>query len=191
MRRVLIAGGGVVVLLALAFVVFLRPMVIASFDGAPYAKIGEKYDVRILRDTYGVPHVYGKTDADVAFGLAYAHAEDDFPTIEQSLMTSRGRFALVDMQTPRLVNALTGAIGLGKWFDARGADPAITDYLVQLLKVQARLDAGYETIPEATRKVLDAYADGVNLYAAQHPDKVVAGFTPAKGRDVAAGFVFF
>jgi acyl-homoserine-lactone acylase len=192
MRRVLIIGGGALALLAVAFVVFLRPTTIARFDGAPYLKLGEKYDVRILRDTWGVPHIYGKSDADVAFALAYAHAEDDFATIEQSLMTSRGRLALVDVQTPRLINALTGAIGLGKWFDAPGADPAITDYLVQLLKVRARLDAGYEsTIPEATRKVLDAYADGINLYAAQHPDKVVAGFSPAEGRDIAAGFVFF
>jgi penicillin amidase/acyl-homoserine-lactone acylase len=114
MRRVLIVGGGVLALLIAVFVVFLSPTIVAPFDGAPFLKLGEKYDVRILRDTYGVPHIYGKTDADVAFGLAYAHAEDDFKTIQQSLMTSRGRLALVDNQIPRLANALTKAVGLGE-----------------------------------------------------------------------------
>jgi acyl-homoserine-lactone acylase len=192
MRRVLIWGGGAFALLALAFVAFLRPTIVPSFDGAVYLKNGERYDVRILRDTYGVPHIYGRTDVDVAFGLAYAHAEDDFATIQQSLMTSRGRLGLVDVQTPRLMNALTNAAGLGAWFETRGADPAATDFFVQLLRVRARIDAGYEReISAPARAVLGAYADGLNLYAAEHPDQVVAGFTPVEGRDVAAGFVFF
>ena len=192
MRRGLIWGGGLTAALAVVFVVFLRPVWVPAFDGAPYLTVGKKYDVRVLRDTYGVPHVYGTSDADVAFGLAYAHAEDDFATIQQSLMTSRGRLGLVDNYSPRLLNGLTSAVGLGAWFDAPGADPAITDYLVRLLRVRERIEAGYEReIPAPTRAVLDGYADGINLYAAQHPDRVAAGFTPATGRDVAAGFVFF
>ncbi len=192
MRRILIVAGSVSASLVVAFVVFLSPTIVPAFDGTPFLKLGEKHDVRILRDTYGVPHVYGKTDADVAFGLAYAHAEDDFLTIQQSLMTSRGRLALVDVQTPRIVNGLAKAVGLGDLFGVGGADPAVTDYLVQLLKVHDRIAANYQKdIPADVRAVLDAYADGVNLYAAQHPDRVVAGFTPAEGHDVAAGFVFF
>mgnify|MGYP001354373737 CR=1 FL=1 len=192
MRRGLIFGGGALALLAVAFVVLLRPTIVPAFDGAPFLKLGEKYDVRILRDTFGVPHVYGKRDADVAFGLAYAHAEDDFATIQQSLMTTRARAALIDNQTPRIVNGLAKAAGLGDVFAVKGADPAITDYLVQLLKVHDRVAAKYESdVPAATRAVLDGYADGINLYASQHPDRVVAGFTPIEGHDVAAGFVFF
>lgn len=188
MRRGLIVGGGVLGVLAVLFVVLLRPTLVPAFDGAAYLKVGQKYDVRVLRDSYGVPHVYGRSDADVAFGLAYAHAEDDFATIQQSLMTSRGRLALVGNQLPRIVNGIAGAAV----FDVDGADPAITDYLVRLLRVRERVEAGYEReIPAATRAVLEAYADGLNLYAAEHPDRVVAGFTPATGRDVAAGFVFF
>lgn len=178
-----------VVLLAIA--IFLQPTVLIYFDGAPYKDLGQKYDVRILRDTYGVPHVYGTTDKDVAFGLAYAHAEDDFATIQQSLMTSRGQLSIVDNQSPRLMNALTQSIGLGRWYDTPGADPAITDYLVQLLRVRQRLDDGYDTISPQTFAVLSAYADGINLYAAQHPEKVAAGFRAVSGRDIAAGFVFF
>src|SRR5271156_4673541 len=57
----------------------------------------EAQRVRILRDTYGVPHVFGHSDADAAFGLAYAHAEDDFATIQDVLAASRGRLALLHL----------------------------------------------------------------------------------------------
>ena len=197
MRRALVWGGGVLAVLAALFVVFLRPTIVPAFDGASYLKNGAKYDVRVLRDSFGVPHVYGKRDEDVAFGLAYAHAEDDFATIQQSLMTSRGRLALVDNQTPRLFNALTSAVGLGRWFTVEGGDPAITDYLVQLLRVRQRIDGQMKSniaeglISHKARDVLAAYADGINLYAAEHPDRVVAGFKGVSADDIAAGFVFF
>ena len=48
------------------------------------------YDARIIRDSFGVPHIYGKRNADVAFGLAYAHAEDDWKNIEEVIRASRG-----------------------------------------------------------------------------------------------------
>jgi acyl-homoserine-lactone acylase len=197
MRRVLIVCGVLSTLLIAAFVAFLNPTFIGPFDGSPYLKLGERYDVRILRDSYGVPHVYGKTDADVAFGLAYAHAEDDFKTIQQSLMTSRGRLALTENQTPRLLNALTGWLGLGEWFEVSGADPAVTDYLVQLLKVRERVDGKYKSqiasggISRGAHDVLGAYADGITLYAAEHPDQVMPGFRAPEAEDIAAGFVFF
>ena len=57
---------------------------------AQFKTLGEKYDVKILRDTWGVPHIFGKRDADTAFGLAYAHAEDDMPTILEALLAARG-----------------------------------------------------------------------------------------------------
>ncbi len=197
MRRALVWGGGVLATLAVLFVVFLRPVFVPAFDGTSYLQNGARYDVRVMRDSFGVPHVYGKRDEDVAFGLAYAHAEDDFATIQQSLMTSRGRLALVDNQSPRLFNALTQAVGLGRWFAVEGGDPAITDYLVQLLRVRARIDGQMKAnlakglISHKTRDVLAAYADGINLYAAEHPDRVVPGFKGVSADDIAAGFVFF
>ena len=47
-------------------------------------------NISIVRDKWGVPHIYGNTDEDVAYGLAYAHAEDDFDTIFEILLASRG-----------------------------------------------------------------------------------------------------
>ena len=49
-----------------------------------------KYDARIIRDTYGVPHIFGETDADATFGFGYAHAEDDWETIQDVLISARG-----------------------------------------------------------------------------------------------------
>ncbi len=125
----------------------------------------DRYDVRILRDTWGVPHVFGQTDPDVAFGLAYAHAEDDFLTIQQSMIAAQGRLARV-----------------------YGADAAPNDYMVQLLRIWDVVEAQYETdLTAETQALLVAYADGLNHYAALHPEEVLlADAFPVTGQDVAA-----
>jgi acyl-homoserine-lactone acylase len=127
-----------------------------------------RYHARIQRDHYGVPHISGPTDPDVAFGLAFAHCEDDFATIQEGALIARGQLASVN-----------------------GAKAAVTDYLIRLLKVRETVASHYDTaLPADARAVLDAYADGVNYYAALHPEKVERSLLPMTGRDVAAGFVF-
>jgi acyl-homoserine-lactone acylase len=196
-RKIFLGLGSGLVVLALAFIVFLDPMLTGTPDWAGFARNGETRDVRILRDRFGVPHVYGRRDADVAFGLAYAHAEDDFLTIQQSIMTSRGDLALSGSQVPRLANAVMGAVGLGPAFTVEGGDPAVTDYLVRLLKVRERVRDAYAaavqrgTISAGTHEVLKGYADGINLFAAEHPDRVLPGFRPVAPEDIASGFSFF
>ncbi len=126
-----------------------------------------QYDVRILRDTWGVPHIFGTTDADVAYGLAYAHAEDDFATTQAVLLATRGHLAA-----------------------AHGYQAAANDYMVQLLRIWDVVDARYDTAVSAeTRAVCEAYAVGFNHYAAMHPDEVVPGLLPVRGKDIVAGFV--
>jgi penicillin amidase/acyl-homoserine-lactone acylase len=180
-----------------AGIVWLRPTWLPTFDAAAYRGLGDRYDVRILRDDFGVPHIYGRRDEDVAFGLAYAHAEDDFATLQQSLMTSRGRLGRVDNQTPRLINALAGAVGLPAPMAVEGADPAVSDYLVALLRVRERVQEGLPRALDAgqvapkTLAVLQGYADGINLYAALHPREVVHGFEAVKAEDLVSGFTFF
>ena len=126
-----------------------------------------RYDVRILRDSWGVPHIFGRTDADVAYGLAWAHAEDDFQTIQGALLAARGRLATV-----------------------LGREGAANDYMVQLLRIPDVVAAGYarDLRPE-TRALCEAYADGINHYAALHPDRAIADLYPARGADLVAGFV--
>ncbi len=128
---------------------------------------GASYDVSILRDTWGVPHVWGATDVDVAYGLAYAHSEDDFLTIQQTLVAARGRLAAV-----------------------YGPDAAPNDYMVQLLRIWDVVDAGYETsLSPEMRAICEAYADGLTHYAALHPNEVLPGLFPVSGRDIVAASV--
>lgn len=154
-------GVGIVVLLAAATIFF--PI---SVDLSAYQDLGDNYDVRILRDTWGVPHIFGVTDADTAFGLAYAHAEDDFATLQLTLLAARGQ--------------------LGTVF---GMDGAPNDYMVQLLRIQEQIDAGYDSISPDMQAILEAYADGMNLYAALHEDEVYPGLFPMDGKDMVAAAV--
>jgi acyl-homoserine-lactone acylase len=152
---------------AAALVAVVVPTSPRRADAARLLPPPGRYDVRILRDTWGVPHVFGRTDADAAYGLAFAHAEDDFETIQWSLLAARGRLAT-----------------------RFGREAAANDFVVQLLRVRDVVDAGYERdLSPETRAVCEAYAAGVNHYAALHPDKAWPGLFPAGGRDVVAGFV--
>ena len=128
--------------------------------------VSDNYNVTILRDTWGVPHIFGETDADAAYGLAYAHAEDDFDTIQLALAAARGQL---------------GTIG--------GAALAPNDFLVQLLRIPEVVRTGYPTLAPETRALVEGYADGLNYYAALHQDEAYPGLFPVTGQDVVAGFV--
>lgn len=137
-------------------------------DLSSLAGAGDDYAADILRDSWGVPHIFGERDADVAFGLAYAHAEDDFLTIQQSLIAARGKLAAV-----------------------YGADAAPNDYMVALLRIWPAIDAAYERdLTPDTRAVMEGYAAGLNQYAYEHPQQVIyAPAFPITGKDVVAGSV--
>jgi len=125
------------------------------------------YDVLIRRDRWGVPHVKGRTDAAAAFGLAWAQSADDFVTLEQVLAGTRGR--------------------LGELVGPKGA---ARDYAYHLMGVRADVERGYATkLSPEVRKVVEAYAEGVNLYAARHPEeRHLPGLFPITGKDIVAGF---
>lgn len=158
-----------VVILGLGSVIVLdRIAQPAPPDVATLIAKATNYDVRIRRDSWGVPHILGRTDADVAFGLAYAHCEDDFSTIQEVALATRGQLAA-----------------------SQGLKAAATDYLVHLFRVWETVNARYEKdLPRDVRKLAEAYADGVNYYAARHPENVERGLLPLTGKDVIAGFVF-
>ncbi len=170
MRWILRGIGG---LLALAVLAVVALIVIdrASLPKAPskaeLIAAGERYDVRIRRDEWGVPHILGKTDADAAYGLGFAQSEDDFATLSDVTLATRGVLART-----------------------KGASAAPTDYVVSLLNVWPMVNANYDKLPAELRAVLQAYADGVNHYAALHPDAVTPGLLPVTGKDIEAGFVF-
>ena len=135
--------------------------------GASVPPPAKTYDSKIIRDEFGVPHVFGHTDADVAYGLAYAHAEDDFSTLQEVVAMTRGR---------------AGAI--------LGSDGAKIDYVGHLLGARATAAREFPKMPADVRAVLDGYASGLNRYAAQHRDEVkLRRLFPVNGEDIAAGFV--
>ena len=133
----------------------------------PQAPTFKPADVKIARDKFGVPHIFGKTDADVAYGVAYAHAEDDFSTLQEVLAMTRGR---------------AGAM--------LGEDGAKVDYAAALLDIRATTARDWPRLPADVRALFTAYAAGLNHYADKHPGEVrLRGLFPATGEDVVAGFV--
>src|SRR5437764_1000458 len=128
---------------------FLRKRLRPAIPPPDAATLAQAARVRILRDRFGVPHVFGQSDGDAAFGLAYAHAEDDFPTIQSVLAAARGKLATVLLSKAALAN----------------------DYYARLVGVDEEVAAEYERLPADVRTVLESYARGLNLYAYRHPSE--------------------
>lgn len=102
--------------------------------------------VTIMRDDFGVAHIYADTDADAAFGFLYAQAEDDFPRIERNYLWAIGRLAEVE-----------------------GESALYSDLRAKLYMTQDEAQAAYEASPDWLQALCDAFADGLNYYLATHP----------------------
>lgn len=124
-------------------------------------------NITIVRDQWGVPHIYTKTDAEAAYGLAWASCEDDFESIQTHLLTARGRLA-----------------------EVKGADGALFDFFSYALETKELVQRDMDKIPSDFKKVLEGYVAGVNTYAENHPDEVLLkGVFPATISDILQGYV--
>ena len=103
--------------------------------------------VTIIRDDFGVPHIYAETDADAVFGMLYAQAEDDFPRIERNYIWATGRLAEVE-----------------------GEAQIYSDLRARLYMTVDEARAAYESAPQWLRDLCDAFADGLNYYLLTHPE---------------------
>ena len=135
--------------------------ILAFFNiSAIFCQINPK-NIEIVRDQYGVPHIYGKTDADVAYGLAWAHCEDDFKTIQEGYLAGNG--------------LLSKHIGL------KGAG---ADLITQVIESKETIDKLYNTLSPDFIEILQAYSQGMNKYAEEFPEKVLVNklfpITPKK-----------
>ena len=134
----------------LLFIFTLAPLFVFSQKFTP-AEIGrfqrQAAAVTIIRDNWGVPHIYGKTDADVVFGLMYTECEENFKGIEQNYLYQFGR------QT-----------------EATGDKELYTDVQLQLIADTTDAIKDYNTAAPEFKKLLDAFADGVNYYLYKHPE---------------------
>jgi acyl-homoserine-lactone acylase len=122
---------------------------------------GEAASVTITRDDWGIPHIFGKTDADAVFGLLYAQAEDDFNRVETNYFNALGRAA--ESEGPE------------------GEVAIFRDLRMRLINNPDSLKALYSRAPHWLQSVMNAYADGLNYYLYKHPEvkpKVIARFEP-------------
>ena len=107
-------------------------------------------NIEIIRDSFGVPHIYTKTDAELGYGLAWVHSEDDFKTIQEAYLAG---------------NSL-----LSKHIGLRGAP---VDFLSQLIRSDEIIDSLYSTIDKKFIEVVKGYAQGINRYAELNPKEVL------------------
>lgn len=166
MKKIALVGAGTLGAAIMGVALWLWTPAPGRFDARAAIDRARAFDVRIIRDKWGVPHIYGARDADVAFGLAYAHAEDDWKTFEEVLLFTRGRLA-----------------------ERKGKAAAITDYLVAALGADEAISEKYASdLSPETQALIDGYAAGLNFYCAEKPGRCARGVAPVTPHDIVAGF---
>lgn len=108
-------------------------------------------NIVIVRDSFGVPHIYGHTDAEAAYGLAWAHCEDDFKSIQQNLLASKGMLGRV-----------------------MGKEGLLFDFGLKFFGIDTLVDNNFDKkLSPHFRGVLEGYIQAVNDYAAKHPEEIL------------------
>ena len=128
----------------------------ADNDAAAWER--QAQNITIVRDTWGIAHVYGRTDADAVFGVIYAQAEDDFNRVETNFLNSIGRLA-----------------------EAQGEGEIYRDLRMKIFIDPDDMKAQYQKSPDWLKKLMNAWADGLNYYLHTHPNvkaRVINRFEP-------------
>src|SRR5712692_8775292 len=118
----------------------------------------EARNVTIVRDDWGIAHVYGKTDAETVFGTMYAQAEDDFNRVETNYINAMGRLA-----------------------EAEGESRIYQDLRMKLFIDPASMQKQYSESPAWLKTLMSAFADSLNFYLLKHPEvkpRVIKRFEP-------------
>ena len=133
-------------LLLLSLIVFIS---CSSYtDTAEVKRLKEQAShVTIIRDTWGIPHIYGKTDADAIFGLMYAQCEENFARVERNYLDIMGRSA-----------------------ETEGKKYVLNDLTMRLIYDSSAAIVDYHRAPAWLKKLLQSFADGINYYLYKHPD---------------------
>jgi len=141
---------------------YILPILFFTCSTSPN-QVVEKWEsqaanVEIIRDNFGVPHIYGKTDADAVFGLLYAQCEDDFRRVERNFTWAIGRLA-----------------------EEKGEEALYSDLRARLFMTEEEAKDEYATAPNWLKKLCEAWADGINYYLYTHPEvvpKVIQKYEP-------------
>ena len=152
----------------LALVAWLFNSAVAEDQRYDYSITVNPEDVTIVRDKWGVPHIFGKTDADAAYGLAWANAEDDFYTMQELVITGKGL--------------------AGKMMGIEGAE---RDFFTHAIGFRERIDQDFHLLSDDYVKYLEGYCQGINAYAKAHKKEIrVKGTFPINPKDVVGGYMF-
>tara|TARA_X000001036_G_scaffold439435_1_gene490588 strand:- start:6431 stop:8533 length:2103 start_codon:yes stop_codon:yes gene_type:complete len=125
-----------------------------------------QYSATITRDVFGVPHVHGATDADAAFGLAYAQADDDITNILSTIDLARAGSGLKN-----------------------GRDGAIADYLIKALEIRELVEERYEEdLSSEVKAVLEGFVAGLNYWMSLNLDRNIKDYYPVNKVDLVSSF---
>lgn len=133
-----------VILLLLFFPVYLFAQLPSKTDIKRWQQQAQQ--LTIIRDNWGIPHIYGKTDADAVFALLYAQCEDDFKRIEMNYIEKLGRMS-----------------------EIKGETELQNDLYIRLIIDSADAKKDYEQSPLWLKKLMNAYSDAINYYLYKHP----------------------
>src|SRR5450631_4301105 len=144
------------ILVLLVLLAFAAAVAAQTPEAARWAQHSK--NVTIIRDDWGIAHVYGKTDADAVFGMEYAQAEDDFNRVETNYINAMGRLA-----------------------EAEGESAIYQDLRMKLFIDPVELKKEYAASPAWLKTLMNAFAGGLNFYLSQHPEvkpKSIKRFEP-------------
>jgi len=128
----------------------------------------ENEQVRIVRDTWGVPHITGKSDADVVYGLAWAQCEDDFITLQEQLIAAKGMLG-----------------------EIKGQDGLIIDFAIKFMGLREEVDKRYpQDLSKEHLVLLNSYVNAVNTFAKKYPEEVLLSDAfPLTVKDILVGYL--
>ncbi len=148
--------------------VWLISAAFADDKGYQFSTTINPEDVTIVRDKWGVPHIFGKTDADVAYGLAWANAEDDFFTMQELFINTKGC--------------------AGKLMGIEGAE---RDFFSHAIGFRERIEQDFHLLSDEYVRYVEGYCQGINAYAQAHKKEIrVKGVFPIEPKDIVGGYMF-
>lgn len=131
-------------------------------------EVKELENIRIVRDAYGVPHIFGNTDAEVAYGLAWVQCEDQFITLQELMAACKGKLG-----------------------EIKGKEGLVADFGIKFMGLQKIAHANYEKdVTGKFKEYLESFVAGINTYAQLHKEEVlIDGLFPITGQDVIVGYL--
>lgn len=133
----------------LLLIFLLAPLIVTAqpFSKTEISKWQQQAkQVTIIRDNWGIPHIYGTSDADAVFGMLYAQCEDDFKRVEMNYIEKLGRLS-----------------------ELNGGKDLYSDLQIRMLIDTSDAKKDYRQAPVWLKVLLQAFADGINYYLHTHP----------------------